>query len=836
MDNKFKKKYFKTNVLIKNIIGKELINDDNVAVMELVKNSYDAGASKVTLEFKNLFSKDKLAQLIIQDDGIGMNEEDIINKWLNIAYSSKKIEHTQNSRYQAGNKGVGRFSCDRLGEELHIYTRQENQKIIHLKINWKDFELLNQINKQIQDVPVYIREIAESEFQEESGFSIFKSGTILQILKLNSEWSAIETKNLLFEEFDFDTNKLLKLKGALERLINPNQEYNHNSFKIYMKISELYEDKKLAYHKRINGEIKNQIFEKLDFKTTFIESTITEDGSEIVTELKDKNKTIFRLIEKNNMFPLLSNIKITIYYLNPYAKGFFTKQTGIQPVEFGSIFLFINGFRILPYGDRENDSFGLEVRKNQGRARYFGNREILGRIEIKDFDNSFRVITSREGIVQNSHYKQLIRDFEKSNGKYNGYFYTTLKRLEKYVVDGIKWDSIPEELNEATIQKEIIDGTWNKNEVYRINDSERSLLSSDIIKQMLSLKKEDVLDLYINEQLIENLIEEDKEKSNKKLEDFIKNFGSIASSTFDEKTKKALEKLSSKIQDKKLIVLYKNALSSNKKIEEELEKEIKSKDELYKLYKKKLKDEKKAKDEKRKLELLNEEKEQEITYLKTIPSRETKELIAFQHHIGLYAKTAKNNVLDMIDMLRDNQFSKVELLNYLKDTSLELDKISAINKYITREDFLTTSKTVTKDLVKFIDEYIKFIYEVTTNKELSIAVNTNNLSWVCKFEPIKLNIIIDNLLNNSKKAKANNVIINFVKDKNTLLLEYLDDGQGLDISIIDKNAIFNMGITTTKGSGLGLYHIKEILQEMNQSSIEVEAKDKGIKFIIRFKI
>ena len=61
-------------------------------------------------------------------------------------------------------------------------------------------------------------------------------------------------------------------------------------------------------------------------------------------------------------------------------------------------------------------------------------KEYYNYCKINDFDNNFKIISSREGIVQNSSYKQLIRDSEKQNRKYNGYFYTTLKRLEKYVV------------------------------------------------------------------------------------------------------------------------------------------------------------------------------------------------------------------------------------------------------------------------------------------------------------------------------------------------------------------------------------------------------------------
>ena len=66
----WKNVYFHSHVNIKNIIGKELINDDNVAVMELVKNSYDAGAKTVTVEFKKLKEDRQNHELLIVDDGL----------------------------------------------------------------------------------------------------------------------------------------------------------------------------------------------------------------------------------------------------------------------------------------------------------------------------------------------------------------------------------------------------------------------------------------------------------------------------------------------------------------------------------------------------------------------------------------------------------------------------------------------------------------------------------------------------------------------------------------------------------------------------------------------
>lgn len=847
MKSNFREVSFSTHAHIKNIIGKELINDDNVAVMELVKNSYDAGATKVIIKFKNLVEdKNKQSELILIDDGMGMSENDILTKWLNIAYSSKKENFTQNNRYQAGNKGVGRFSCDRLGKKLNLYTKQKNGIFIHLKISWKDFEDANRIDIQIQDIPVLIRKLNESEFKDKTGFDIFEHGTIIHITDLNEEWIEFNKKNNLFSDIEIDKTKLLRLKNSLERLINPNQSYDEQSFKIFINvIDELNEDSSTPYHEKVTGEVKNQIFDKLDFKTTFIESFISEDGSKIVTELKDKNETIFRLIEKNIDFPLLKDIKITIYYLNPYAKGFFKKQTGIDSVEFGSIYLFINGFRIPPYGDRENDAFGLEVRKGQGTARYFGNREILGRIEINDFNNNFKIISSREGIVQNSSYKQLIRDSEKQNRKYNGYFYTTLKRLEKYVVDGLKWDSIPEDMKEATIQKQIIDGTWNESEeIYRIDKQETLLNSSEIIKQIIFVSPKNIIDLYINEELIKNLIEEDKEKTNKKLQDFIKNFGNLSTNIFDEKTQKAIKQLTKNIDDVNLSNSFKNILIQKQNIEEELEEEKKSKNELYKLFRNKVrKDRQKAKAKEEKLEeaLKNVEqeiqkKEEQVLFLQSIQPIEKSELIKLQHHIGLYAETIEDTILDFkMTLDESDNISKEEIISYLTDISLEAQKILAINKYATKANFLSKSQSINADIIQFISEYIQNIYNLNTSRDLSVSISNNSLSYICKFEPLIVTIIIDNLLNNSKKANAKNVNIVFRHDDN-LIIEYFDNGIGLDKSIINPSDIFEIGITTTSGSGLGLHHIKESLQRMNKSTIEVTKLDIGIKFIIRLKI
>lgn len=83
------KLHFKVSTGLKSIIGKELINDKFIAIFELVKNSYDAGAKCVVIEFENIYSNN--ATISISDNGKGMSKKEIIDKWLFVAYSEKKI-------------------------------------------------------------------------------------------------------------------------------------------------------------------------------------------------------------------------------------------------------------------------------------------------------------------------------------------------------------------------------------------------------------------------------------------------------------------------------------------------------------------------------------------------------------------------------------------------------------------------------------------------------------------------------------------------------------------------------------------------------------------------
>ena len=151
---------FKISSALKNIIGQDLITDDYVAIFELVKNSIDAYATKIILHFE----KDKI---IIADNGKGMSSKDITNKWLVLAFSAKKEgeeenEYSKNFRDRikvrrdsfAGNKGVGRFSCDRLGAYLNLESKIDKSlaMVNGIKVDWEKFE--EDAHKEFVSIPV----------------------------------------------------------------------------------------------------------------------------------------------------------------------------------------------------------------------------------------------------------------------------------------------------------------------------------------------------------------------------------------------------------------------------------------------------------------------------------------------------------------------------------------------------------------------------------------------------------------------------------------------------------------------------------------------------------
>lgn len=819
--------HFKTNILLKNIIGKDLITDDNLAVLELVKNSFDAGSPEVSIIYKNIIDNDdnaqiklptnQTSQLIIKDEGAGMNEDDLINKWLNIAYSEKKEIRENYGRIQAGNKGVGRFSCDRLGRFLTIYSRKRGSNFFKLFIDWRLFEREGQQDSLIQDIKLNISELTTDEFSLQTGYDSFESGTILEIAYLREFWTK---------------DKILSLKRELEKFINPNQIFSSSRFDIFLYAKDYQQDDNLTNDdiKKINGKVENKIFDKLNFKSSSITSSIDECGEYITTILQDRGNDIFVLKEKNT-FSQLSNVKVTVYYLNPYAKRYFTNQTGIRSVDFGSIFLFIDGFRVPPYGDDGDDWLGLEIRKGQGYNRYLGTREIVGRIEVNNNHDNFIIISNRSGVVNNVAFEQLTH----STAPY-GFFYKTFRRLERFVVEGISWDKI------GNIQSKF----GEKGEKYKLDDLTRSKQILSVIKNIIDANDTQISSLDINEEFVSQIIDSQIERAKTYLNDMLQDIAQKASTMDPLIIEQYQQELGENTEElRHLMALINNITPTSDRIKDvnHVQSLIDEKQtefsELKKSLEAEIKARKHAEEEKLRIEKELELEKEKNTYLRTSARNLSDDAKGLIHNIKIVSKKISSSVENLYDKIHSNSMTQKDILKALGVIRFQSEKVLKISKIITRANFRTDKTDQIVDVVGYIEQYVSIYRDIYEDTDLHFSVNKNDSSLMRKVSVLEIALVLDDLISNSEKAGAKYFQLDMTNiDDNSLRVIVSDDGKGIDEKFMDNpEKIFELGVTTTNGSGIGLNSVRTALKSM-KASISFLGNGKklsGAAFEILFK-
>lgn len=777
-------KLFKVSSALKNIIGKELITNDFIAVFELVKNSFDANATQVDVIFNDLGTDH--AKLIIKDNGKGMSLGDLENKWLFVAYSAKKDgtedyrDKIESRRIHAGAKGIGRFSCDKLGSSLKIYSKRKNEHHVNaLFVEWEDFE--SDAKREFVDIPVEYVKIDKSPYE-------IDSGTVLEISLLREEW---------------DRTKLLKLKRSLEKLINPNQENDSNNFLINLQVpSEESIDGRASHDEPwsiVNGPINNFLFENLGLKTVQLEVKIVDGGSHIYSRLEDRGVLIYEVKEKNTLKyddKHLDNVAITLFYLNAAAKQFFTKHMGVVPRVFGSVLLYKNGFRIYPFGELGDDSLEIDSRKSQGYSRFLGSRDLIGRIEIGNNDD-FQEASSRDGgLIKNKAYFALKEMFS----------LLALRRLEKYAVDILRFGNLKE-----TFEEQI---------------SGEAEIRSKIVSLIESITQSDsIVDIRYDPKVI-NLLNELSEKS---LNNLLRNFERIASESNDKsllaeakKAQKRLDQINqARAEAEKEAALERNA---RQRAEEQAREEAERA--------------RKAESDAALARISEEERATQNIFLQSVVSQDLANIISLHHHIGIAAGTIENYIKNVTRRIKSGKpLTEDLILEVLDKISLQARKISTTTKFATKANFSLEAATISEDICGYISQYILNVcngmIRTLDNKNLIGFTweNQMEISFIRNFRPLEISIVIDNLISNSRKAKSKNINIKVVSLRNGLLnILYSDDGAGIPISMQGK--VFDLGFTTTDGSGLGLYQVRSMLHEIGADIRLESSSSEGTKFML----
>lgn len=207
---------FRPSARLQRYLGRELIADPNLAVIEFVKNAYDANARNVFLTFS--FPGDGTSSLTIADDGDGMSETSFERNWMHPGYSEKADElvlatpRTETGRVPVGEKGLGRLAAGRLGASLEVFTRTAtNQPWLHVLFNWAEFDDMSKLMDQVKIAYDHEKKPADPSVQ---------SGTILVINDLELNWDGRVRGRPLPGR---SRTRLGRLKQDLQLLVRPLQ-------------------------------------------------------------------------------------------------------------------------------------------------------------------------------------------------------------------------------------------------------------------------------------------------------------------------------------------------------------------------------------------------------------------------------------------------------------------------------------------------------------------------------------------------------------------------------------------------------------------------------------
>ena len=374
-------------------IGRDLIQDVYAAVVELVKNAYDADSPDVNIKFEAAPDSSDYS-IIISDHGHGMSRDTVINKWMVPSTRDKLDRRTSPSgRVMQGRKGVGRYAASILGTDLFLETVTAEGEKTTVYVEWRNFEDA----EYLDDVEILIE---TTEVSEPPGTQLTMEGDS----ELLAGWDEEQFKKLHFE--------LKKLKSPV------NSALSSDDFCINLKVEGFpgVED--------ITETIEPfPLFDLFDYK---IAGKVSADGKGTLTYSSQKIRNTadesipFDLGEPTGCGEL--DIDVRVYDRDKDAIDSLIGR-GLQD-EFGNyvgklearrllnasngIGVYRNGFRIRPLGDPEFDWLRLNEQRIQNPSRKIGSNQVIGYVQIQSDEQSGLIEKSaRDGLRENAAFAQL---------------------------------------------------------------------------------------------------------------------------------------------------------------------------------------------------------------------------------------------------------------------------------------------------------------------------------------------------------------------------------------------------------------------------------------------
>lgn len=385
------RKYLKFNFDISTfkLLGRELITDRITALFELVKNSYDANADHVVVEFLDVNPISANSKIIIRDDGIGMDLNDIENKWMVIGTASKRVTRVSPKPYNrilVGKKGVGRFAVDKLGSKLLLSSKKFNTtRGHHLEMDWSKYEAfahqqLRHFGSSKNTGKKFFTDV-DNLYWHTDTTDKKRQGTTLEISMLNDPWTE-EDVSRAYAELSKLISPLKKVEFPFSITINAPQ---YEQFKERKVKSNAVGISTVEFY--LKGDKKNKTQEIIQFEGGKLQK--------VKSELRPMGPVNFQL-----------------YYFDLQDKKKFQKK--FPGAKIDGIKVYRDNLITTPFAqytsvqDEARDVLGIDKRRWSGFFEKVSSRDLLGFVEITDADNPEIIdSTNRQDFVDNKAYREL---------------------------------------------------------------------------------------------------------------------------------------------------------------------------------------------------------------------------------------------------------------------------------------------------------------------------------------------------------------------------------------------------------------------------------------------
>ncbi|WP_423224862.1 ATP-binding protein [Candidatus Amarolinea aalborgensis] len=378
---------FRPRARLVSVLGEQLIRDATVGLLELVKNGYDADANQVSVSLLNLADSEQTI-ILVEDDGVGMDLETVLSRWLEPATghkeeAKKRAERTPRGRLPLGEKGVGRFAAHKLGHELTLISRardangQPTDVEIVVNVAWDDFEKPD----------AYLSEIGVNYEERLPLHFTHSSGTLLEIKRARSSWKRKDIE---------------KVSRALRRLMSPFRPPGSFSVTLHCPEYPQYENLDASELLKTAHAQMLVLVDQHGIAQYEYQFNLPPYPSRIV---EPQEKDLRLGIEGWNPSERISHCGsffVTLYVWDRSTDSLNLSGTSRGDLDqMNGIAVFRDGIRVMPYGEPDDDWLEIDKSRYMTSTGAFSRKNVVGAVEINQSENGkLRDKSNREGFIE----------------------------------------------------------------------------------------------------------------------------------------------------------------------------------------------------------------------------------------------------------------------------------------------------------------------------------------------------------------------------------------------------------------------------------------------------